>query len=88
MAALRAAVSAVRLGEHRVAVAVGSELVSRSLARGPAQDPGHSRYQLPALDPVGRRRGRRGGIRAEARWPEPAGGLDAPGLARTSTRCA
>jgi 3-oxoacyl-[acyl-carrier-protein] synthase-3 len=39
MAALRAAVSAVRLGEHRVAVAVGSELVSRSLARGPAQDP-------------------------------------------------
>ncbi len=31
MAALRAAVSAVRLGEHPVAVAVGSELVSRSL---------------------------------------------------------
>lgn len=32
MAALKAAVSAVRLGEHQVAVAVGSELVSRSLA--------------------------------------------------------
>ena len=31
MAALRAAVSAVRFGEHPVAVAVGSELVSRSL---------------------------------------------------------
>jgi 3-oxoacyl-[acyl-carrier-protein] synthase III len=36
MAALRSAVSAVRLGEHPVAVAVGSELVSRSLAAGPA----------------------------------------------------
>src|ERR1700730_12124043 len=32
MAALKAAVSAVRLGEHPVAVAVGSELVSRSFA--------------------------------------------------------
>jgi 3-oxoacyl-[acyl-carrier-protein] synthase-3 len=32
MAALKGAVSAVRLGEHPVAVAVGSELVSRSLA--------------------------------------------------------
>src|ERR1700737_4263850 len=32
MAALRAAVSAVRLGEHPVAVVVGSELVSRSFA--------------------------------------------------------
>src|SRR4051794_16358308 len=31
MAALRAAVAAVRLGEHRVAVAAGSELASRSL---------------------------------------------------------
>jgi 3-oxoacyl-[acyl-carrier-protein] synthase-3 len=38
MAALKAAVSAVRLGEHPVAVAVGSELVSRSLAV--AGDPG------------------------------------------------
>jgi 3-oxoacyl-[acyl-carrier-protein] synthase-3 len=36
MAALRSAVSAVRLGEHPVAVAVGSELVSRSLAACPA----------------------------------------------------
>ena len=36
MAALKAAVSAVRLGEHPVAVAVGSELVSRSLL-GPAR---------------------------------------------------
>jgi 3-oxoacyl-[acyl-carrier-protein] synthase-3 len=33
MAALKAAVSAVRLGEHPVALAVGSELVSRSLGR-------------------------------------------------------
>src|SRR5215469_8397215 len=32
MAALKAAVSAVRLGEHQVAVAVGSELVSRAFA--------------------------------------------------------
>lgn len=32
MAALKAAVSAVRLGEHPVAVAVGSELVSRAFA--------------------------------------------------------
>ena len=53
MAALQAAVSAVRLGEHPVAVAVGSELVSRSLASPrPATDAGH---QLPALDAVGRR---------------------------------
>jgi 3-oxoacyl-[acyl-carrier-protein] synthase-3 len=36
MAALKAAVSAVRLGEHPVAVAVGSELVSRSLAASAA----------------------------------------------------
>lgn len=40
MAALKAAVSAVRLGEHPVAVAVGSELASRSLAaRGPRANP-------------------------------------------------
>jgi 3-oxoacyl-[acyl-carrier-protein] synthase-3 len=39
MAALKAAVSAVRLGEHPVAVAVGSELVSRSFtASGGPQD--------------------------------------------------
>src|SRR5579859_3283098 len=36
MAALKGAVSAVRLGEHPVAVAVGSELVSRSLLTAPA----------------------------------------------------
>jgi 3-oxoacyl-[acyl-carrier-protein] synthase III len=36
MAALKGAVSAVRLSEHPVAVAVGSELVSRSLAIAPA----------------------------------------------------
>jgi 3-oxoacyl-[acyl-carrier-protein] synthase-3 len=34
MAALKAAVTAVRLGEHPVALAVGSELASRSLAAG------------------------------------------------------
>ncbi len=36
MAALKSVVSAVRLGEHPVAVAVGSELVSRSLAASAA----------------------------------------------------
>src|SRR5215469_13358169 len=35
MAALKAAVSAIRLGEHSVAVAVGSELVSRSFGTAP-----------------------------------------------------
>src|SRR6202451_3272420 len=43
MAALKAAVSSVRLGEHPVAVAVGSELVSRSLgvrAPGTPDTPG------------------------------------------------
>ena len=43
MAALKAAVTAVRLGEHPVALAVGSELASRSLAAGgtacPADNP-------------------------------------------------
>ena len=39
MAALKAAVSAVRLGEHQVAVAVGSELVSRSLGASAADTP-------------------------------------------------
>jgi 3-oxoacyl-[acyl-carrier-protein] synthase-3 len=39
MAALKAAVSAVRLGEHRVAVAVGSELVSRAFTVGEADTP-------------------------------------------------
>ncbi|MBO0835782.1 MAG: hypothetical protein J2P28_09710 [Actinobacteria bacterium] len=36
MAALKGAVSAVRLGEHPVAVAIGSELVSRSFGLAPA----------------------------------------------------
>jgi len=39
MAALKAAVSAVRLGEHPVAVAVGSELVSRSFGVSPPDAP-------------------------------------------------
>jgi 3-oxoacyl-[acyl-carrier-protein] synthase III len=48
MAALKAAVSAVRLGEHPVAVAVGSELVSRTFARGGAvaADTGFLRWTL------------------------------------------
>ena len=39
MAALKAAVAAVRLGEHPVALAVGSELASRSLAAGRTASP-------------------------------------------------
>jgi 3-oxoacyl-[acyl-carrier-protein] synthase-3 len=39
LAALRAAVSTVRLGEHHVAVAAGSELVSRTLLTRPASTP-------------------------------------------------
>ena len=39
MAALKAAVSGVRLGEHPVALAVGSELVSRSLGATAADTP-------------------------------------------------
>ncbi len=39
MAALKAAVCAVRLGEHPVAAAVGSELVSRSFTAGPPDAP-------------------------------------------------
>jgi 3-oxoacyl-[acyl-carrier-protein] synthase-3 len=39
MAALKSVVSAVRLGEHPVAVAVGSELVSRSLLTSQASTP-------------------------------------------------
>jgi 3-oxoacyl-[acyl-carrier-protein] synthase III len=39
MAALKGAVSAVRLGEHPVAVALGSELVSRSFGIAPADTP-------------------------------------------------
>jgi 3-oxoacyl-[acyl-carrier-protein] synthase-3 len=48
LAALRAAVSTVRLGEHQVAVAAGSELVSRSLLTRPAvaPDTGFLRWTL------------------------------------------
>ncbi|SRR6266568_1344285 len=50
MAALKAAVSAVRLGEHPVAVVVGSELVSRSFAApgtpGDTLDAGFLRWTL------------------------------------------
>jgi 3-oxoacyl-[acyl-carrier-protein] synthase-3 len=50
MAALKAAVSAVRLGEHPVAVAVGSELASRLFAtvdgNGEAPDTGFLRWTL------------------------------------------
>jgi 3-oxoacyl-[acyl-carrier-protein] synthase-3 len=48
MAAIRAAVCAVRLGEHPVAVAAGSELVSRSLLTRPATtaDTGFLRWTL------------------------------------------
>jgi 3-oxoacyl-[acyl-carrier-protein] synthase III len=37
MAALKGAVSAVRLGEHRVALAIGSELASRAFDAGPPE---------------------------------------------------
>ena len=48
MAALKGAVSAIRLGEHPVAVALGSELVSRSLVGRPADtaDTGFLRWTL------------------------------------------
>ncbi len=57
MAALKAAVSAVRLGEHLVAVAVGSELVSRSFGAGAAETPDTSFLRWNAVR-------RRGGGRA------------------------
>jgi 3-oxoacyl-[acyl-carrier-protein] synthase-3 len=47
MAALRAAASAVRLGEHDVAVVVGSELVSRAL-RGSRYEPAGARVRFDA----------------------------------------
>src|SRR5450755_122224 len=43
MAALKGAVSAVRLGEHPVAVAIGSEMVSRSFVTG-AADPADTSF--------------------------------------------
>jgi 3-oxoacyl-[acyl-carrier-protein] synthase-3 len=53
MAALKAAVSAVRLGEHPVAVAVGSELVSRSLGAGAADTPDTSFLRWTLSDGAG-----------------------------------
>jgi 3-oxoacyl-[acyl-carrier-protein] synthase III len=53
MAALKAAVSAVRLGEHPVAVAVGSELASRSFNGGAAQPPDTSFLRWTLSDGAG-----------------------------------
>src|ERR1700761_7008740 len=53
MAALKAAVNSVRLGEHPVAVAVGSELVSRSLGAGPADAPDTSFLRWTLSDGAG-----------------------------------
>jgi 3-oxoacyl-[acyl-carrier-protein] synthase III len=53
MAAFKAAVSAVRLGEHPVAVAVGSELVSRSLAVSVADTPDTSFLRWTLSDGAG-----------------------------------
>jgi 3-oxoacyl-[acyl-carrier-protein] synthase-3 len=53
MAALKSAVSAVRLGEHPVAVAVGSELVSRSLGASAADTPDTSFLRWTLSDGAG-----------------------------------
>jgi 3-oxoacyl-[acyl-carrier-protein] synthase-3 len=53
MAALKAAVSAVRLGEHPVALAVGSELVSRSLGGSVADTPDTSFLRWTLSDGAG-----------------------------------
>jgi 3-oxoacyl-[acyl-carrier-protein] synthase-3 len=53
MAALKAAASAVRLGEHPVAVAVGSELVSRSFGPGAADPPDTSFLRWTLSDGAG-----------------------------------
>jgi 3-oxoacyl-[acyl-carrier-protein] synthase-3 len=53
MAALKAAVSAVRLGEHPVAVAVGSELVSRSFGDNAAEAPDTSFLRWTLSDGAG-----------------------------------
>ena len=53
MAALKAAVSAVRLGEHPVAVAVGSELVSRSFGHDAAETPDTSFLRWTLSDGAG-----------------------------------
>ena len=53
MAALKAAVSAVRLGEHPVAVAVGSELVSRSFGAVAPETPDTSFLRWTLSDGAG-----------------------------------
>jgi 3-oxoacyl-[acyl-carrier-protein] synthase III len=53
MAALKAAVSAVQLGQHPVAVAVGSELVSRSFAGRDCQEPDTSFLRWTLSDGAG-----------------------------------
>jgi 3-oxoacyl-[acyl-carrier-protein] synthase-3 len=53
MAALKAAVSAVRLGEHPVAVAVGSELVSRSFGNNAPEAPDTSFLRWTLSDGAG-----------------------------------
>ena len=53
MAALKAAVSAVRLGEHLVAVAVGSELVSRSFGTNAPETPDTSFLRWTLSDGAG-----------------------------------
>src|SRR5215469_4078948 len=53
MAALKAAVSAVRLGEHPVAVAVGSELVSRSFGDNAPDTPDTSFLRWTLSDGAG-----------------------------------
>jgi 3-oxoacyl-[acyl-carrier-protein] synthase III len=53
MAALKAAVCAVRLGEHSAAVAVGSELVSRSLRASVADTPDTSFLRWTLSDGAG-----------------------------------
>jgi 3-oxoacyl-[acyl-carrier-protein] synthase-3 len=53
MAALKAAVSAVRLGEHPVAVAVGSELVSRSFGDNAPETPDTSFLRWTLSDGAG-----------------------------------
>jgi 3-oxoacyl-[acyl-carrier-protein] synthase-3 len=53
MAALKAAASAVRLGEHSVAVAVGSELVSRSLSVSATDTPDTSFLRWTLSDGAG-----------------------------------
>src|ERR1039457_6381357 len=64
-------------GGGRRRLGAGQPLVRRS-----RRSRRHAGHQLPALDALRRRRSGRGGTRAPAGRPEPAGGLDAPGLPR------